>query len=204
MPEAPAASRDAGALWEESAGAFRRFIRARVPADDVDDVLQESFLRIHRSLPGLNDIDRLLPWAFRIVRGAIADYFRRKPAAPSHAEIDVPDAADDRVELGRCVAQILDSLPIAYRAPVRFVDWDGLTQKAAADRLGLSLSAAKSRVQRGRAKLRSALERCCEVVNDGQGRAIDFRRRTRRPECDCDLLGAALLPESEILPVPRH
>ena len=113
-----------------------------------------------------------------------------------------PDAAqheteNDRGELGRCAAQILDGLAAEYRSAVWLVDWEGLTQKAAAEQLGLSLSATKSRVQRGRAKLRSALERCCDVVKDGRGRAMDLRRRCERQDCGCEPVAPVLHAERE-------
>ena len=52
---------------------------------------------------------------------------------------------------------------------------EGLPQQEVADRLGLSLSGAKSRIQRGRAMLKDALERCCR---------FEFDRRGNLAECD--------------------
>ena len=145
------------AVWERSSDSLRRFILRRVPRDDVDDVLQESFLRIQRGLAALKHQERILPWTFRIVRATVADYFRRTRPAATEPEILVLVGSDDRTELGGCAADMLESLPADYREAVRLVDWAGLPQQEAADRLGLSLSGAKSRVQRGRAKLRAAL-----------------------------------------------
>jgi RNA polymerase sigma-70 factor (ECF subfamily) len=60
---------------------------------------------------------------------------------------------------------------------------DGLTMRAAADALGLSVSGAKSRVQRGRALLRARLLRCCAVEVDARGRPFAFEGRSHR--CGC-------------------
>jgi RNA polymerase sigma-70 factor (ECF subfamily) len=63
---------------------------------------------------------------------------------------------------------------------------EGLTQQQVADRLGLSLSGAKSRVQRGRALLRDVLDQCCTFQFDHAGRLMDCDPRPQRSVCkDC-------------------
>jgi RNA polymerase sigma-70 factor (ECF subfamily) len=52
-----------------------------------------------------------------------------------------------------------------------------MTQTAAAELLGLSVPGMKSRVQRGRARLRAMLLRCCEIETDRRGRVIAFEQR---------------------------
>jgi RNA polymerase sigma-70 factor, ECF subfamily len=68
-------------------------------------------------------------------------------------------------------------LPDGYRRAIELTDLEGLTQAAAAERLGLSLPGAKSRVQRGRARLKDMLLRCCEIETDRRGRVIAFEAR---------------------------
>ena len=55
-----------------------------------------------------------------------------------------------------------------------FTELEGLTQKAAAERVGLSLSGMKSRVQRGRAQLRQRLLECCHIEFDRRGRVVEY------------------------------
>ena len=69
---------------------------------------------------------------------------------------------------------MIDSLAPAYREALVLVDLNGLTQQAAAKRLGLSLSGVKSRVQRGRRQLRCRLEACCVVEFDRRGGIVDY------------------------------
>ena len=57
------------------------------------------------------------------------------------------------------------------------IEFEEISQKALAERLGLSLSGAKSRVQRGRVKLRELLLGCCHVDFDRRGNIIDYRRK---------------------------
>jgi RNA polymerase sigma-70 factor (ECF subfamily) len=63
---------------------------------------------------------------------------------------------------------------------------EGLSQQEAADRLGLSLSGAKSRIQRGRSMLKEALEQCCSFELDGRGRLMGCDPKPNQRVCrDC-------------------
>ena len=61
---------------------------------------------------------------------------------------------------------MIEQLSEDYRQAVTLVDLEGLTQRAAAVQLGLSLSEMKSRVQRGRRQLKRMLEACCTIELD--------------------------------------
>jgi RNA polymerase sigma-70 factor (ECF subfamily) len=80
--------------------------------------------------------------------------------------------------------ELIDDLPATYRDAVRLHEIEGLSQQAVADRLGLSLSGAKSRVQRGRERLRAELERCCSFELDRRGNVLDYERRAAGACCD--------------------
>ena len=69
------------------------------------------------------------------------------------------------------------ALPDDYRRAVEMTEIEGLTQAAAAERLGLSVPGAKSRVQRARARLKEMLLRCCEIETDRRGRVVAFEAR---------------------------
>lgn len=175
---------------------LRPFVARRVRSEaDVDDVLQEVFLRIQRSVGGLRDDERFGPWVYRVTRSAIVDHHR---AAAKH-----PLAADDRVEerplevdedvgdveqeVAGYVAAFVAALPSPYREALTLTELEGLAQKDAAEMLGVSLPAMKSRVQRGRAQLRAALESCCDFAVDARGRVVSCTPRPdgRPPEGCC-------------------
>lgn len=72
-------------------------------------------------------------------------------------------------------------LPSPYREALTLTELEGLTQKEAAEMIGISLSGMKSRVQRGRERLRTLFDECCEIGVDARGRAIacdppDYKR----------------------------
>jgi RNA polymerase sigma-70 factor (ECF subfamily) len=70
---------------------------------------------------------------------------------------------------------------------VRLAEIEGLPQQEVADRLGLSLSGAKSRIQRGRAMFKKELEQCCRFEFDRRGNLMDVDPKPDRTVCrDCD------------------
>lgn len=87
-------------------------------------------------------------------------------------------------EVAACAALFVAMLHSPYREALTPTELEGLTQKAAAEMLGISLSGMKSRVQRGRQKLQAALEDCCHI-------ALDARRRVDgwEPRADGKLSG---------------
>ena len=89
------------------------------------------------------------------------------------------DAAESGAEreLASYIALFVAMLPAPYREALSLTELDGLTQRAAAERLGVSLSGMKSRVQRGRVMLREALEGCCHIALDARGRVMDCELR---------------------------
>jgi RNA polymerase sigma-70 factor (ECF subfamily) len=171
---------------------LRPFIARRVAScADADDVLQEVFLRIQRGLPGLRQDDRFGPWVYQVARHAIADHRRscsRHPLADAPAEdavgavgldADEPDENAVAEQLAQYVVPFVAMLPSPYREALTLTEIEGMTQKDAAAMLGVSLSAMKSRVQRGREKLRALFEQCCAIALDARGRIIACEPRRR-------------------------
>lgn len=166
----------------EFARKLRAFIRRRVRDDaTADDVTQETLLKVFRSRSTLRDGQRLEAWLYRIARTTIIDHYRRTrpteelPAALS-AEPD-DEVAKFRETVLSTTKEFLETLPIAYREPVRLAEIEGLPLAKIALRLGLSLTAVKSRVRRGRALLKKKLQDCCRFEFDRHGRVIGWERR---------------------------
>jgi RNA polymerase sigma-70 factor (ECF subfamily) len=136
--------------------------------------------------------DRLAAWVYRIARNVVHDHHRKATsAAVPFADADPADAADDRQGRGHCggcewLGEMVRSLPDGYREAVELAEVEGLPQQEIADRLGLSLSGAKSRIQRGRVMLRDALEACCHFEFDSRGNMMDYEPKPDRKACrDC-------------------
>lgn len=200
--------RETRGVWTDLDAKLRPFVARRVrSASDVDDVVQNVFLRVQRGLSDLRDDERFGPWVYQVARSAIADHHRgsrRHPIADVEVELDAgadpaaeptvaqrgDDAEDDRAaeqELAAYVAVFITMLASPYREALTLTELEGLTQKEAARMMGISLSAMKSRVQRGREQLRRALEDCCSIALDARGRVVSCEPRPdgKLPDCLC-------------------
>jgi len=172
-------------LWETFSAPIQQFILRRVPdPHSAEDILQDVFLKIHTRIDTLHQQDRVSAWIYQVARNAIADYYRaQRPMTdlPETLVIQQELPGDDVVrELLPCVAAMVDALPDAYREALRLTEYEGLSQKELSERLGISFSGAKSRVQRARAKIKQQLLDCCHFELDHAGRIIDYQ-----PHCAC-------------------
>ncbi len=184
--------------WPGLVERLRPFVARRIrDQGDAEDVLQEALARIHRGLPGISDPGRFEAWTWRIARNAIVDHHRLRgsravPVPEPGVDLPAPVVEEDDDQVARALARFLPLfvalLPETYREAVLLVELQGLTHREAAGRLGISVSGVKSRVQRGRRRLREMLEACCELAKDARGKVTDCRVRPEtleRPEGCC-------------------
>ena len=179
-------------IWEEFHTPLQQFIRRRVfDEDTAEDILQDVFLKIHQHMDALKDVRKLEGWIYQITRNAINDVYRsrRHETTLEAAEaLELPEELpdDDIVsELLPSVRAMVRNLPELDRQALVLTEYQGLTQKELAERLGLSLSGAKSRVQRAHEKLRQQLLDCCHFELDRRNHVIDYQ-----PRCQCCVTGA--------------
>ncbi len=171
-------------IWEEFGSRLRLFILKRVHDEhDAEDILQDVFYRIHSSARTLRDEDRLEAWIYQVVRNRITDYYRDRgkvtittPEMPE-GPIETPITQGPIDDLLSCLRPMIDDLPENYRQAIILTSYEGLTQKEIAEKLGLSLSGAKSRVQRARARLKEMLLACCHFEFDRLGNILDYQPR---------------------------
>ena len=161
---------------------LRAFIRRRVRDDaTADDLTQETMLKVFRSRTALRDGQRIEAWLYRIARTTLIDFYRRqrpREELPANLAAESPEPTDEvTVAMTRSLRILLEELPEAYREPVRLADFEGLPLAKIALRMGLSLTAVKSRVRRGRAMLKKKLQDCCRLEFDRMGKVIDYERR---------------------------
>lgn len=167
-------------VWELLSTRLGRFIRARVEDDPTaSDLLQETFLRIHKKLGTLEDEERLPAWVFQIARNVIADHYRSKKSPSSLAMYPPPRPESENLNeiISGWIPGAIESLPESYRDAVTLYELEDLPQKEIAQQLGLSLSAVKSRVRRGREKLKQVLNDCCAFELDRRGNVLDWQVR---------------------------
>ncbi len=176
-------------IWHEFAEKLRQFIRARVadPAT-AEDILQDVFVKIQARLGQLKDPAKLPSWIYLIARHAIIDHYRARKETVEVPETLAAEAEPSSVEIAdlqTAFLRMMDSLPEPYREALVRTEFDGLTQQQLAERLGISLSGAKSRVQRGRAQLKQMLNECCTFEFDRRGKVIECSPRAKANCAEC-------------------
>lgn len=175
-------------MWSEYRTRLHRFILKRIN-DSVaaEDLVQEILAKTYSQLDRITDREKLLPWMYQATRNAIIDYYRRKkPAKELDESLAVQNPERDDAaerELACCVMPFIQQLPDAYRQAILLAEIEGLTQRQVAVRQGLSLSGAKSRVQRGRQMLKAMFLECCQIERDRRGGVMDFTPKTNCKNC---------------------
>jgi RNA polymerase sigma-70 factor (ECF subfamily) len=190
-------------VWETFHVPLEQFIRRRVSDNaTAEDLLQDVFLDIHQHIDTLRDVKKLESWIYQVTRNAIIDYYRSKRATTTldaaealQLSEELPDE-DIITELFPSVRAMVLSLPAKDRQALILTEYQGLTQKELAERMGLSVSGAKSRVQRAREKLKQQLLACCHFELDRRGHVIDYQ-----PRCACCSTGDCC---AEVVIVPTR
>ena len=177
-------------IWEEFNIPLKGFIKRRVEHDqDVEDILQNIFYKIHNNISYLNETDKIHAWIYRITKNAIADFYRAQKYESHFIELmdDVIDETQDEVnenhEIAQCLKTMIQYLPEKYKQALILTEFENLTQKELGDILGLSVSGAKSRVQRARIKLKEMLIDCCHLKFDRLGNIIEYKNKSS--DCKC-------------------
>jgi RNA polymerase sigma-70 factor, ECF subfamily len=180
-------------IWRSFGGRLKRYIRKSVRHEaDAEDVLQDVFARIQEGLPGVRETARLEAWIFQVTRFAIIDHLRsragkRRPHELTREVASPPETRNVSTIVASWITPFLDELSEEDRTALRVSSLEGGSQKALAEKLGLSASAARSRVQRARKRLKEVILRCCQIELDRRGNAISFTRRGGHCRtCSCD------------------
>jgi len=121
-------------------------------------------------------------------RSAFPEHYRtRRPSEPLPEDFETESPEQVRraeQELASCLQPLLATLPPEYRQALVLSELEGLPQREIARREGLSVSGAKSRVQRARRMLREAVLACCRVEVDRRGGITDFEARGGCDPCE--------------------
>jgi RNA polymerase sigma-70 factor, ECF subfamily len=150
----------------------------------AEDITQDILIRVYSRLDSLNSQEKFLPWLYQIARNAIADYYRRSSSNTELSEsllsLEEEDSESVYAQLAPCIQGLIKQLPPRYQSAIHYSEIDNVSQKELAQKIGISLSGAKSRVQRGRRLLKEKLLQCCQMHLNHAGKLLDFQSK---PEC---------------------
>jgi RNA polymerase sigma factor (sigma-70 family) len=155
-------------VTEHSTRVYRLAYRLTGNQHDAEDLTQETFIRVFRSLssytPGTFE-----GWLHRITTNLFLDQVRRRrririepwgddtDRIPDVVGEATPERGYEHANLDHDVQRALDDLPPEFRAAVVLRDMEGLSYEEIAVTLGVKLGTVRSRIHRGRAQLRESL-----------------------------------------------
>ncbi|WP_419534199.1 RNA polymerase sigma factor SigZ [Endozoicomonas sp.] len=177
--------------WQEYKARLKHYIAKQVNDQSVvEDILQDVYIKAHTQLHRLKSEESVGSWLYRIAHNTVVDHYRRQypvEELPEFLEAPEEDEAEQvHQELAWCIKPMMDDLPEKYRVPLMMSELEGMSQKQVALELGLSLSGAKSRIQRGRVLLRERYTACCDI-EVGRGGVVDYKPRASG-NCQIDCL----------------
>lgn len=172
------------ALWEEFSIPLRKFISKRISnQQNTEDILQEVFLKINSNIGDLKDKQKLQAYIYKIARNTIIDFYRRNAKVEIELPTDLINEIDEdnsmNEEISACLKPMINRLPEKYKQAIILTEYKNITQKELSEQLGISLSGAKSRVQRGRKMLKDMILDCCNLEFDNNGNIIDYKYKTK-------------------------
>jgi RNA polymerase sigma-70 factor, ECF subfamily len=175
------------------------YVAARVRSpSDADDLVQ---LILERAMSKAKtaEVGNVAGWLFGIARNAIADHHRAQAktlllaaeALENESASGLGSSEQERSAVLACMEPLLRTLPGATAQLLRWADMEGRSMLSIASELGVTLTAAKSRVQRARKEFLELTSACCAVTVDARGRVTDLTRKksTRAIECECPTTG---------------
>jgi RNA polymerase sigma-70 factor, ECF subfamily len=159
-------------LVDEYAPRVRGYLRRIIRTDDVDDFVQEVFLRVVRTIGSYHDGGRFDAWIFQIARNLTFDHLREKMRHPIQLDepVDletatqnssralVPQAGLERAEANSQIEAALSRLPDTEREVILLRHFGRLTFEEIATVMNTPLGTALARSHRGLSKLRNSME----------------------------------------------
>jgi RNA polymerase sigma-70 factor (ECF subfamily) len=179
-------------IYEAYHGKVLAYAAKLLGRDEADDVAQEVFVKIGRSLGTLSDPSKLTSWIYAITLNAVRDAARKRSSCPDRpsgrpdsvsadgerdspiaripdAGTRTPEEAAIRNEMVACYLDYVSQLPRNHHEVYVLSEFEHLSSDEIARRLSLSRGAVKIRLHRARAKLHEALRRNCQCYYNERG-----------------------------------
>lgn len=184
-------------IWNSFNQELRNYVTRKVRDEDLaNDIVQEVFEKVIKNIRRINDVENIQEYLYKITRNTIADSFRSRKlvfeefeqtkaensAFSNNESVEVShEASLNTIVSEECVQPFIDRLPTKYKEALIASEINNMPQKELAEQLNISYSGAKSRVQRGKEKLKNLLQDCCNFEHDAYGNLIQANSKN----CGC-------------------
>ncbi|MDD7886198.1 RNA polymerase sigma factor SigZ [Flavivirga sp. 57AJ16] len=175
-------------IWKDFNDELKIFILKKVKDEDItNDILQDVFIKIIDNADKIKQAKSVQQYIYGIARNTTIDHFR-KSAQKAVFKNDSSFISENEIKslnttiADCCIKPFIKQLPEKYQVALTKSEFDNISQKDLAEQLNISYSGAKSRVQRGKEKLKELILACCNFPSDSYGNLIDIEDNN----CSCD------------------
>jgi RNA polymerase sigma-70 factor, ECF subfamily len=173
-----------------------KYLISLVGKSYADDIVQETFIKIHKSLPQLKDESKLSSWIYKIALNSARDKMRKesksKTKKAKEYEYDSTALTGDRSglnqihfkdsdsieekiyrnEMIKCYISFVKKLPVNYYRIYVLSSFEGCSNKEIAEKLSISVETVKIRLHRAKTKLYTELRTHCSCYENEQGELL--------------------------------
>lgn len=176
-------------IYNEFHRSLLSYVRSKIRSkEDAEDILQNVFAKISANAGSLSGKEKVQSWLFTVTKNAVIDYYRVN-GRKRNVELDdkfseqLPEeeTIDSTKGLDRCVETMINLLPDEYRSIVEDAELHGISQKDLARKYNMAYPSMRSRVQRGRERLKQLFYSCCYIKTDSHG---NIMKAQGRPDCE--------------------
>ncbi|MEX2601079.1 MAG: sigma-70 family RNA polymerase sigma factor [Balneolaceae bacterium] len=173
------------------------FIQSKVQShEDAQDIYQEVIIKLISKSDQLKESQSLKSWLFTIANNQIIDFYRTRKSSVDIDNLPLNSFTDQEVssaykELAGCLSGFINRLPEEYQQIITLSEIQGYSQKEVAEMLGMNYITLRSKVQRGRNRIKKMIYEVCAVVQDSAGGFADCTPRKSdsscgpEPNCGC-------------------
>lgn len=175
--------------WHEYQRKLFSFIRSKVDSsEDAEDILNDVFASLIKKAGDNDNPNNIASWLYRVTRNRIVDYYRTKKRFEELPEDLATESEGSNIvgQLSSCMLPMIKALPKTYQQPLILSEIEGKKYKEVAEELGLTLSAVKSRILRGREKLHKSMISCCTFYRNHAGNIVDYEQNGSNSCDDCE------------------
>jgi RNA polymerase sigma-70 factor (ECF subfamily) len=139
----------------------------------AEDILHDTFIKIETCCKQDRSCDSPKSYLFQVADNTIADHYRKAKKNVTIPKDDNNVDENFNEELLHCLTPFLKQLPVKYLEALVLADIQQKKQQEVADLLNISLSGAKSRIQRAREKLKEIFVKSCHIQSDKYGNILN-------------------------------
>lgn len=164
---------DIQTLYNDFGSKLKSYILHKVNDNYLaEDILHDTFIKMDNCCKQSRNCDSPKSYLFQVANNTIADHYRKSKKNATIPQDDTNFDDNFIEELLHCLTPFLEQLPDKYKEALLLADIEQKPQQEIADQLNISLSGAKSRIQRAREKLKELFMKACHIQADKYGNII--------------------------------